>query len=214
MVNDNKRPSFSIIITVSNDAQLLNDNLPALLSLQYEGNYQVIVVDKSSDDNTTDVLDRLKSEHPKLYSTFLPRYQFQNTPQRLALTLGVKASKYDWVIFTDLSNVPSPQWLQDISETADTSSELILGYFQKKSGDLLLQQFGDISEASTIISLTERDHVNGHQGKLLRRLRGKYDFMMVRSAKAHEVLRLFDCEVKGLTLLNKRIKGFLFNLFH
>ena len=206
MTNDNTRPSFSIVITIKNDAQLLSENLPAFLHQEYEGDYEVIVVDKSSEDNTADVLDQLKTQFPK--------YQFQSNRQRLALTIGVKAAKHHWVVFADINTVPSPQWLQELSESTGAYSDLLLGYYQKKSGNILLQTFDEVSKASTVVSITERGHANGHQGKLLRHLRGKYDFMIVRAEKAHDALRLFDCDIKGFNLLTKRIKSTFYNMFH
>lgn len=214
MTNDNKRPSFSIVITIKNDAQLLSENLPAFLHQEYEGDYEVIVVDKSSEDNTSDVLDQLKTQYQQLYTTFLPKYQFQSNRQRLALTIGVKAAKHQWVVFADINTVPSPQWLQELSESTGSYSDLLLGYYQKKSGNILLQTFDEVSKASTVVSITEREHANGHQGKLLRHLRGKYDFMVVRAEKAHDALRLFDCDIKGFNLLTKRIKSTFYNMFH
>ena len=80
--------------------------------------------------------------------------------------------------------------------------------------NILLQTFDEVSKASTVVSITEREHANGHQGKLLRHLRGKYDFMVVRAEKAHDALRLFDCDIKGFNLLTKRIKSTFYNMFH
>ena len=215
MTYDNKRPAYSIVIAVHDDAQLLRTNLPVFLNQEYEGDYEVIVVDECSEDDTADVLDLLRSDYPKLYTTFLPQYQFQNRRRRLALTIGVKAAKQGWIVFADINTPPpSGQWLQELSEYTDTSTELLLGYINPKKGTVRLQAFSQVSQASTLVSITERGRVNGHQGKLLRYLRGKYDFMVVRSVKAHEALRLFDCDVRGMKYLAKRISSMFYNLFH
>ena len=68
---EQKRP-ISIVMTVHDQAELLEQNLPAFLTLTYEGQYEVIVVDDMSTDETPDVLKRIKAEYPRLYSTFLP----------------------------------------------------------------------------------------------------------------------------------------------
>ena len=63
---------LSVIISVHDQAEALEQNLPLFLSSQGEVNYEVIVVDDSSSDETPDVLKRFKNEFPRLYTTFLP----------------------------------------------------------------------------------------------------------------------------------------------
>lgn len=87
------RPTFSIVIGVHDQAEEIEQNLPSLLTQQFEGGYEVIVVDESSTDETVDVLKRLKSNHPHLYTTFLPKYHFQNNRRRLCLHPGREGSE-------------------------------------------------------------------------------------------------------------------------
>ena len=209
------RPTFSIVIGVHDQAEEIEQNLPSLLTQQFEGGYEVIVVDESSTDETVDVLKRLKSNHPYLYTTFLPKYHFQNNRRRLAFTLGVKAAKYQWVIFIDISTPPpSEGWLQELAENLSPSTELLLGYIHRKSGEMRLQAFGNIDEARSIVNKAERSRANGHGGHWLRYLRGKYDFLVVRTRQGHDALRLFDRNVRGLRLLEQRVGIFFHNLYH
>ena len=197
MSNHNTKPRFSIVIAVHDQAQEIEQNLPSLLTQQYDEGFEVIVVDESSTDDTLDVLKRLKNEHSKLYTTFLPKYHFQNNRQRLALTIGVKAAKYEWVIFTEITTPPpSGQWLAELAEYACQPTVLLLGYINAKSGDVRLQPFDDVADARKIISKTERKKAQGHTGgRWLRYQRGWYDFVVVATSQAHETLRLFA--VKG-----------------
>ena len=59
---DKQLPGFSIIIPVHNNAMEIERNLSAFLEQKYSCNYEVIVVDESSSDETEDVLKRLKSQ--------------------------------------------------------------------------------------------------------------------------------------------------------
>ena len=215
MNTPDNRPTFSIVIGVHDQAEEIAQNLPSLLTQQFEGDYEVIVVDESSNDETVDVLKRLKSSHPHLYTTFLPKYHFQKNRRRLAFTLGVKAAKHQWVVFIDISTPPpSEGWLQELAEAVDPSIEMLLGYIQQKSGDMRLQAFGSIDEARAIVNKAERSRANGHSGHWLRYLRGKYDFLVVRTRQGHEALRLFDCDLRGHRLLGQRVGIFFHNLFH
>ena len=57
------RPTFSIVIAVCDQAMEISKNLPSLLTQRYDGDYEVIVVDESSVDDTADILKQLKNEY-------------------------------------------------------------------------------------------------------------------------------------------------------
>ena len=192
MSNSGKKPTFSIILAVHDQAAAISEHLPTLLTQQYE-NYEVIVVDESSTDETTDVLKQLKTTHNHLYTTFLPKYQFQNNKQRLAFTIGVKAAKKEWIIFADIDNVPSSeQWLEELSGFATEPNILLLGYINRKSGEIRLKTYEDLDGARRTLTKTERSKSHGHNATWLRYQRGWYDFLVVSTDKAHETLRLFE----------------------
>lgn len=210
---DSKR--FSIVMTVYDAANELESNLPAFLGQDYGEGYEVVVIDESSADETADVLKRFKADHANLYTTFLPKPDRKVTRLRLALTLGVKASKHEWIVFSDIGNVPlSEQWLSEIAEAASYPTVLMLGYQRPKKGDMRLQTFTDVDDAGFIIGKTERLRANGHKGRLLRYVRGKYDFIVVRADKGHDALRYFEKSLHGRRLLGRRIHVMFHNLFH
>ena len=215
MNSSNNNATFSVIMTVYDEARKLEENLPLFLEQDYETGYEVIVVDESSTDDTVDVLKLQKAKYPHLYTTFLPKPNRLVTRQRLALTLGVKAAKNEWIIFTDIQTPPpSDQWLKELAEFTVESTTLLLGYINRKTGDVRLQQFVNVDDARLYISKAERKRANGHNGKRLRYIRGKYDFVVVRKEQGHETLRLYERDVRGLRLLGRRIGIFCHNLFH
>lgn len=202
-------------MTVYDEARNLEQNLPLFLEQDYEPGYEVIVVDESSTDDTSDVLKLLKTKHPHLYTTFLPKPNRLVTRQRLALTLGVKAAKHSWVVFADIHTPPpSDQWLKELSAFTVSPTTLLLGYINRKTGDVRLQQFENVNDARLLISKTERKRANGHQGRVMRYVRGKYDFVVVPTEQGHETLRLFEHDIRGLRLLGRRARILLHNLFH
>ena len=62
----NKLPSLSVVIAAHDSAIELQKNLPLILEQEYDGEFEVVVVDESSTDNTTDVIKLLKSKYPNL----------------------------------------------------------------------------------------------------------------------------------------------------
>ena len=218
-------PTFSVVMTVYDNARELEENLPAYLSQDYAPGYEMIIVDESSSDDTDDVLTRFKANiEPstlnvpskpisRLYTTFLPRPNRLVSRQRMALTLGVKAARNKWIVFSDIHTVPSPTWLKEIAEFTTGSTTLILGY-QRKNGDIRLQLFDDINSASTIVGKAERQRANGHKGKFLRYLRGKYDFIAVPANQGHDLLRLYEHPIHGIQLFGYRMRTIFYNMSH
>lgn len=122
-------PSFSIVITAHDKAKELERNLPLFLSQEYENDVEVIVVNESSTDETDDVLKRLKTGHPNLYTTFIPDSSHYISRKKLAMTIGVKAAHNDWIVFTDADCRPaSPQWLSAIATHCGEGADAVLGY--------------------------------------------------------------------------------------
>lgn len=205
-----KEHRFSVIMTVYDNAQELEDSLPAFLTQAYKNDYEVIVVDESSTDSTEDVLKLQKQVHPHLYTTFLPKPNRQVIRRRLALTIGVKAAKYEWIIMADIHSAPTDdQWLTGIADAIDDETEMMLGYFRKK--DIRLQTFSDISQSRCIITKAERMRANGHSGKRLMYIRGKYNFIVIRADKAHDVLKFFEQQLSFSRLLGLRLNTMFHN---
>lgn len=195
---------FSVIMAVYDNASELEEKLPAFLTQNYEPGYEVIVVDESSTDNTEDVLKLFKNEHPQLYSTFLPKPDRNIMRRKLALTIGVKAAKNEWVILTDIhANPPSEEWLKEIAECIDNTTEAMIGYYRKKGTKI--QIFEDITQARRLIRKAERKRADGHKGKHLKYLRGKYDFIVVKTSKAHDLLKFFEQKITFRRLLGLRL---------
>ena len=203
---------FSVIMAVYDNGQDLETYLPTYLTQVYEPGYEVIVVDESSTDNTDDVLKLLKQQYPHLYTTFLPKPDIHVIRRRLALTIGVKAAKNEWIIFTRIDFHPTTEtWLQTIAESLDDSTSMLLGYNRKDQW--VMRSFDTIDEATDYIVKGERTKADGHKGKRLKKLRGKYDFVAVRHNEAHELLKSFDQPVGLGRLLGLRLRLFFRNLF-
>ena len=203
---------YSVIMTVFDNGSDLEQHLPAFLTQTYEPGYEVIVVDESSTDNTDDVLKLLKQQHPHLYTTFLPKPDIHVVRKRLALTIGVKAAKNEHIIFSDINAFPQDEnWLQTIADNFGNTSGIMLGRYHK--GELKMRLFDDLETVSNYIIKNERQRADGHKGTRLRKLRGKYDFIVVRASEAHELLKRFDQTVGFGRLLGLRLSVLFHNLF-
>lgn len=196
-----EKPKISVIMAVQDRAQELEQNLPIFLTQQGEVEYEVIVVNDSSTDDTANVLKRMKAEYPHLYTTFLP---FSKVPYpsrlRLALTIGAKAAHGDWIVLADITRPPlTDTWIYTLVGNIDDRSEVVLEYHNKTN---IIQSFDTLDEALPYILKAERKSSYGHKGHLFLFRRGLYSTMMVKTSRIHDVLKLFDQKINGFKLIS------------
>lgn len=129
--NSNKQlhdPPFSVVITAHNQAEQLRRNLPYILEQDY-GEFEVIVVNNASTDETEDVLKTLELKYPHLHHTFTPDSSRHISHKRLSLTIGFKSAQHDWVVLTEADSRPvSSLWLKSLSRQVLPDTQIILGY--------------------------------------------------------------------------------------
>lgn len=209
---DNKTSSFSAIMAVYEQASQLEANLPVFLTNTYKSGYEVIVVDESSTDETDDVLKLLKQDHLNLYSTFIPKPNPHITRRKLALSLGIKAAKNEWVIITSIENAPAyEEWLKELSGVIDRTTEAVAGYYLKKG--LRLQTFEDTDQTRSLVVKAERKRRKISKRRFLKFLCGRYDFIAVRRDKAYDVLSFFEQDASALKLARLKLGVFFHQCF-
>jgi glycosyltransferase involved in cell wall biosynthesis len=208
-----ERPKISVIMAVQDQAHDLEQNLPIFLTQQGEADYEVIVVNDSSTDETTDVLKRMKAEYPHLYTTFLPSSIVPYPSRlRLALTIGAKAAHGEWIVLADITRPPlSDRWIYTLVGNIDNHSEVVIDYHDKSN---IIQSFNTLDEAASYILKAERKSRRGHQGRLFLFHRGLYSTMMVKSTCIHEAIKLFDQKINGAKLLSLRMHVLSKNMFY
>lgn len=118
----------SVVILAHNQAASLRRNLPAILEQDYE-QYEVIVVNNASTDETEDVLQALEFKYPHLHHTFTPSSARYISRKRLSITIGFKAARHDWVLLTEADCRPqTPYWIADMSKSFSPHTQMVLGY--------------------------------------------------------------------------------------
>lgn len=130
-INNNvKKQKVSVIISAENEAYRLQKLLPVLLEQDYP-DFEVIIVNNGSTDETDYLIEDLKLKYDNLYATFLPKSPDKEFGfKKLALTIGVKASKGDILLFSEAYCVPmSNQWINSMVADLnnDPSKEVVLG---------------------------------------------------------------------------------------
>ncbi|MDY9917344.1 Glycosyltransferase, catalytic subunit of cellulose synthase and poly-beta-1,6-N-acetylglucosamine synthase [Porphyromonadaceae bacterium KH3R12] len=138
-IPDETLPAISVIVTSKNNAEELGRNLPSILEQDYP-NFEVIVVNSGSTDDTDIVLKAAELKYPHLYHTYVPAEADGGiNEKKLALTLGIKAAKYDFLLFTEAYCKPSSKhWIREFGKEFTQGKEVILGFSRleipKKTG--------------------------------------------------------------------------------
>ncbi len=121
-------PGISVVIASKDNAVELSKNLPFILKQDYP-EFEVIVVNSGSTDDTDVVLNAAEQKYPHFYHTFIPEGADEANEKKLALTLGIKAAKFDVVLFTESYCKPSSKnWIMEFAKEFVEGKDIVLGY--------------------------------------------------------------------------------------
>jgi cellulose synthase/poly-beta-1,6-N-acetylglucosamine synthase-like glycosyltransferase len=123
-----EQPGVSVVLCAHNEAYNLSQYLQGLLSQDYP-EYEVIVVDDGSEDETRSIVESFMVRNPRLHMTFVPLGARVGSTKKLALTLAAKAAKYDYLLLTDADCVPeSEHWIREMMKGFHDNKDIVLGF--------------------------------------------------------------------------------------
>lgn len=142
-----KRPPLlnlpiSIVVYAKNDAQNLQQTLPEYLSQEYE-NFEVVVVDDHSYDDTATVMEEFLKTHKNLKFVDMKSSITHIKGRKYPLSIAIKESANEHILFTSADAMPtSKYWLQKMASRFSAKKHIVLGYstypFDKGFFNLLL----------------------------------------------------------------------------
>lgn len=146
---DSDLPPVSVVLTAHNDANWLKENLVYLLEQDYP-DFEVVVVDYLSKDDTPYVLRTLKEYYPHL--KVVPFKEDVNIFQgkKYPLSIGIKSAKNDILMLADPDCTPhNLMWLRGmVKGYTNDKIKIVLGYCGVKKSKTLsgaLQQYDSLS---------------------------------------------------------------------
>jgi len=156
--SENIKKGLSIIITARNEYYNLKKFLPNILEQDYP-EYEVIVVNDASTDDTDFILQELKSKYPHLnYFTVQSGINFFHG-KKFPLSVGIKSAKYETILLTDADCAPSSdQWAKEMVSAYEDNIEIVLGYgaYEEQRGFLnKLIRYDTIRVAITYLSFAK-----------------------------------------------------------
>lgn len=170
-VPNNQLPPISVVLTARNDAAWLKENLVYLLEQDYP-NFEVVVVDYLSHDDTHFVLKLLKDYYPHL--KVVPFKEDVNLFQgkKYPLSIGIKSAKNDILMLADPDCTPKNlQWLRGmVKGYANKETQIVLGFCGLKRTKTLLgvmQQYDNLAYSSHYLGCALMGHPYTASGRNL-----------------------------------------------
>ena len=118
----------SVVICAKNEAANLRKNLPLILSQQYP-DFEVVVVNDRSEDDSAEVLEELCTQFHNLRVGDIQEENKELKGKKNALDLGIRMAKNVKIILTDADCRPaSDHWLKAMADKITDEKNVVLGY--------------------------------------------------------------------------------------
>lgn len=133
-------PPVSVVIAARDEYHHLVSFLPKILEQDYP-DFEVVVVNHASDDETSQYLQNLEMEHKKLKNIHIERDLNFFSGKKFPLSLGIKSASNEVLLLTDADCEPvGKNWIRSMVHNYNSGVEVVLGYgpFNKTKGFLNL----------------------------------------------------------------------------
>ncbi len=132
MSPDEDLPAVSAMIPARNEAMVIEKTVRALLAMDYpKDKFEVIVISDHSNDGTTEIVDRLALEDPRVRCLSWPARE-RGSGKPKALNEGLKMCRHPIIAIYDGDNNPRPESLRIMCTTMVRNPNLtaVLGKFR------------------------------------------------------------------------------------
>ncbi len=126
--SNSKNKPVSVIICAKNEAENLQKFLPSIISQDYP-DFEIVLINDASSDNTLEIIEHFSNQHANIKIVDVKNIEAFWGNKKYALTLGIKASKNEHLLFTDADCKPvSKYWIQEMSAHFNNEKAIVLGY--------------------------------------------------------------------------------------
>lgn len=123
-----KRIPISVIVCAKNEAENVARFIPLLAEQDYP-DYEIILIDDASSDDTLEIFEEFEKQYSNIRLVKVENNEAFWGNKKYALTLGIKAAKKDYLLFTDADCYPaSKDWITAMSSQFTLHKTVVLGY--------------------------------------------------------------------------------------
>ena len=137
--NSLKKIPISIIVCAKNEEENVKKFIPILAEQDYP-DYEIILIDDASSDETLEIFEAFEKQYSNIRLVKVKNNEAFWGNKKFALTLGIKAAKKEYLLFTDADCYPtSKDWIMEMSSHFTMNKTIILGYgaYEKIAGSFL-----------------------------------------------------------------------------
>ncbi len=141
--------SVSVIICAKNEAASLQKNLSFILEQNYP-NFEVIVVNDNSTDNTNEIIKTQQLITNNLYLITISKEEKIGLGKKYALQKGVEAARNELILLTDADCRPvTENWITEMAGCANEKYKIVLGISPYKTESSFLNDLIEYETAQT-----------------------------------------------------------------
>ncbi len=123
-----KTEGVSVVICARNEYHQLKENLPLILGQEYP-DFEVVVVNHASEDDTAFLLSKMAEQYPQLKIVEIRENLNFFDGKKFPLSIGIKSATHDLVLLTDADCRPvGPRWIAHMATGFSEEKEIVLGY--------------------------------------------------------------------------------------
>lgn len=123
-----KRIPISVIVCAKNEAENVANFIPLLAEQNYP-DFEIVLIDDASSDNTLAIFEDFEKQYPNVRLVKVRNNEAFWGNKKYALTLGIKAAKKEYLLFTDADCYPtSKDWILAMSSQFTMQKTIVLGY--------------------------------------------------------------------------------------
>lgn len=116
----------TIMLTLRNEEERIREMMTKYTELPFD-DYQIMVINAVSEDNTLEILNALAVINPKIKVTSLS--QETRFLDKQAINIGLKGARSPWIIqLTHDTGFISQEWLSKLTSLLDKDTDAVIGY--------------------------------------------------------------------------------------
>lgn len=134
-----KRIPISVIVCAKNEEENVANFIPLLAEQNYP-DFEIVLIDDASGDNTLEIFEQFEKQYPNVRLVKVENNEAFWGNKKYALTLGIKAAKKEYLLFTDADCYPtSKDWITAMSSQFTMQKTIVLGYgkYEKMANSFL-----------------------------------------------------------------------------
>lgn len=148
----------SVVVCGRNESAALQRLIPLLLEQDHR-EFELVVVNDRSEDDTWEVLQWMKPLHPRLKPVNIQADEKFSYGKKLALGVGVRSAKYPHVLVTDADCLPAGNdWLSLMAAGFSNGKQIVIGHspYEHKPGlTNLLERYDGYTKAVQYVSFAQ-----------------------------------------------------------